>query len=246
MIELDHVDIVTTHKCNMKCPFCVDKFRGAYSREVRIIDVIRFINLIREHTDKNLEVLLLGGEPTILPDYLLMAISTAIKTRGFTPIMSTNGIEKEKIISLLPYFKWIQVTCYTDAQIDFWRPYAKGINIKYAGDQLCTYDKLMHFIEVTKDFERRSVSMYSTPDFVECCTDKKIWDLLDTLEWKRNGSYLYAFYEGVRFKKFIKGETNVIDEPSVPKLYPTGVYNKTWCNENYDPYLGELENASIR
>lgn len=240
MIELDHVDIVTSHKCNMKCPFCVDKFRNAYDDEVKLDDVARFMAIIKKNTVEHLEVLLLGGEPTVLPLDKLINISTIIKNYGFVPIMSTNGIEKEKIISLIPHFNWIQVTCATDAQIDFWRLYADKINIKLAGDQFCTYDKLMHFIEVTEDFNRRSVSMYSTPDFIECCTDKKIWALLDTLDWKRNGSYLYSFYEGVRFKKFIKGETNIIDEPSVPKLYPTGVYNKTWCNENYDPYLGEM------
>ena len=79
--------------------------------------------------------------------------------------------------------------------------------------------------------------MYSTADFNELCTDKHVWDLLDSLSWTRNGSYLYTFYEGVRIKRFIKGETNIIDEPSVPKLYPNGNYNKTWLNEDMDDYL---------
>ena len=26
----------------------------------------------------------------------------------------------------------------------------------------------------------------------------------------------------------------------IPKLYPNGNYNKTWCNEDNDPYLGNL------
>lgn len=79
--------------------------------------------------------------------------------------------------------------------------------------------------------------MYFTPDFTELCTDAEIWNILNGLDWKRNGSYLYAFYEGVRFKKCIHGETNIIDEPTVPKLYPNGHYNKTWCDEDDDRYL---------
>ena len=79
--------------------------------------------------------------------------------------------------------------------------------------------------------------MYFTPDFEELCKDERVWELLDTLEWKRNGSYMYAFYRGVRFKKCIPGETNLIDEPTVPKLYPNGNYNKTWNNEDMDDYL---------
>ena len=79
--------------------------------------------------------------------------------------------------------------------------------------------------------------MYFTPDFQELCVDEKVWNLLNTLEWHRNGSYEYAFYNGVRFKKCIHGETNIIDEPSVPKLYPNGAYNKTWNDEIMDDYL---------
>lgn len=79
--------------------------------------------------------------------------------------------------------------------------------------------------------------MYFTPDFKQLCSDQKIWSLLDTLEWKRNGSYMYAFYKNIRFKKCIPNETNIIDEPTVPKLYPNGNYNKTWLNENLDDYL---------
>ena len=26
--DLDHIDIVVFHKCNMNCLFCIDKFRG--------------------------------------------------------------------------------------------------------------------------------------------------------------------------------------------------------------------------
>ena len=104
-----------------------------------------------------------------------------------------------------------------------------------------TLEKMEHFIDYTQGFGRRSVSMYFTPDFHELCEDQRVWDVLNTLDWKRNGSYMYAFYKGVRFKKCIPGETNIIDEPIIPKLYPNGNYNKTWCHEELDDYLTNSE-----
>jgi len=151
--------------------------------------------------------------------------------------MSSKYKLKNKIVELIPYFDSIQITVNSDEEIDFYRRWPDKINIKLAGDSSLTMDKLKHFIEYTKGFSRRSISMYFEPNFTELCTDKEIWDLLDKLTWIRNGSYMYTFYQGARIKKCIHGETNIIDEPSVPKLYPNGNYNKTWNDENLDDYL---------
>lgn len=151
--------------------------------------------------------------------------------------MSTNGKLKSKIIELIPYYDWIQVTVDSDEEIDFYRKWPNNINIKIVGDSLFTVDKLEHFAEYSKEFSRKSVTMYFTSDFVELCSDPEVWKLLDSLNWKRNGSYMYTFYKDVRIKKCIHGETNIIDEPTVPKLYPNGNYNKTWNDEILDDYL---------
>jgi organic radical activating enzyme len=184
-----------------------------------------------------LEVLLLGGDPTVLPEDMLKDICDLIHSYDFKAIISTNGILKKKIINLIPYFDSIQITVNTDEEIDFYRNYADKINVKLAGDETLTIEKFNHFIEYTKDFSRRSISMYFTPDFKELCTDKEINDILNSLDWYRNGSYEYTFYKGVRIKRCIHGETNIVDEPTVPKVYPNGNYNKTWCNEDMDNYL---------
>ena len=236
-MELDHVDIVTSHICNNQCKNCIDKFLGTSNKIISLETIQRFLKVIRKHTDKPLEVLLLGGEPTILPIKQLIDIADLVHHEGFLVMMSTNGKLKKKIIQLIPYYDSIQITVSSDAEIDFWREWSDKINIKLSGDEFLTLEKLNHFVEYTKGFFRRSISMYFTPDFTELCTDQEVWDLLDTLEWKRNGSYLYAFYKGVRIKKCIHGETNIVDEPSVPKVYPNGNYNKTWCNEELDDYL---------
>ena len=236
-IELDHVDIVTSHICNKHCKYCIDKFLGTSKEMISLETIQRFLSVIRNYTDKPLEVLLLGGEPTVLPTQTLIAISDLVHRNGFLVMMSTNGKLREKIIELIPYFDSIQITVNSDAEIDFWRQWPEKINIKLAGDASLTMPKLKHFVEYTKGFYRRSISMYFTEDFQELCSDKEVWALLDSLEWKRNGSYLYTFYQGVRIKKCIHGETNIIDEPTVPKVYPNGNYNKTWCNEDLDDYL---------
>ena len=237
-MNIDHIDIVVSHECNMHCPHCIDKFRGTSNKTVKLADIENFLELIRQHTTEPIEVLLLGGEPTVVGAHYLIQISKIIRKYGFRPIMSTNGVLKGTIKDCLPYFDWIQITAHSDNEIDYWRAYGDKVNIKIAGDQYFTMDSLYHFIKYTMDdFTRRSVSMYFTPDFKELCTDEDVWSLLNSLQWKRNGSYEYAFYNGIRFKKCIHGETNIIDEPSVPKLYPNGAYNKTWNNEIMDDYL---------
>lgn len=74
--ELDHIDIVVTHYCNMKCKWCIDKFRSSTeSTLVSLDDISKFLGIIRLGTDKKLEVLLLGGEPLSAPiSYLKMSL----------------------------------------------------------------------------------------------------------------------------------------------------------------------------
>ena len=240
-IEIDHVDIVTSHICNKNCQFCVDKFLHSYNKLIDLKDIDKFLKMIKKITDNKVTVLLLGGEPTVLPTKNLIEIANLIHSYGYIAVMSTNGVLKKKIIELVPYYDWIQVTVYKDEEIDFYRDYRDKVNIKYCGDENLTLEKLNHFIEYTEGFERRSVTMYFTVDGQELCKDKRIWEILETLEWSRNGSYMYAFYKGVRFKKSIPGVSNIIDEPTIPKLYPNGNYNKSWNNEDLDDYLSDNE-----
>lgn len=237
--NLDHIDIIVSHKCNMRCPYCIDKFRDI-DGEIDLNYINDFLYKIRKTTNEKLEVLLLGGEPTIIGTEKLIKIANIIKMYDFSPIISTNGFAKSVINDILPYFDWIQITIHSDKETEYWREINKkygNINLKLSGDKSLTYEKLVDFFDNTRDFNRRSVTMYFTPKFEELCKDERIWGLLSSLNWKRNGSYEYAFCKGVRFKKCIPGETNIIDEPTVPKLYPNGNYNKTWNNEELDDYI---------
>lgn len=239
---IDHADIVVTHGCPNRCPFCIDKFIRTSTTLVDPISVERFMRVLKKNVpeDRSLEILFLGGEPTTAPKEHLEELCRIVRKYGFSPIISTNNPKKDMYPYLTEYFDWVQVTVHTANQIEWLKQYKDKINIKLSGDHTLTMQRFLWFIEATKSFKRRSISMYFTPDFKELCKDEEVWKLLDELEWKRNGSYLYTFYEGVRIKRCIPGETNIIDEPTVPKLYPNGTYNKTWCNEDKNEYLGEM------
>lgn len=245
MINLDHTDIVVTHACPNKCPFCVDKFVHTSDTLVDPLSVERFMKRLKASgCEPGFEVLFLGGDPAAAPLEHLEELVRIVRAYGFSPIISTNHPDRSLYGKLTELFDWTQITIRTDNQLQYLKQWAPKVNIKLAVDRTLKYEKLMWFIEASKAFPRRSVSMYFTPDFKELCTDPDIWELMSTLDWKINGSYLYAFYEGVRFKRCIPGVTNIADEPSVPKLYPNGNYNKTWCNEDDDPYLGKLIDQS--
>lgn len=244
-IEIDHADIVTSHICNQHCPNCVDKFIHTSNKMISLESVARFLKLLRTYTDKRLTILLLGGEPTVLPFKELIGIATLGHELGFRVTMSTNGILKEKIVNLTPYYDSIQVTVNNDKEIDYYRNFPDKINIKLAADENFNMKTLEHFMDITKEFDRKSITMYFNNNLQQLCTNPEVWAFLDTLTWEQKSSYMYAFYNGVRFKKCIPGVTNIAEEPLIPKLYPSGYYNKTWENEEPDNYLGNIEDIKL-
>lgn len=241
MNGLDHADIVVTHECNMCCPHCIDSLVNTSKDVVCIDDVRRFLDLLEPQAPGGMEILLLGGEPTVIGAHRIKEIAEEVRRHGFSPIMSTNGVLMGTIVDCIPSLDWVQVTIHSAKEAIGWRSFRDKVNLKLAGDRNLTMGRLNDFIRCTDDFGRRSVSMYFTPDWKNLCEDPLIWRKLDGMYWTQNGSYLYSFDDdSIRYKKCIPGVTNIADEPSVPKLYPNGNYNKTWCNEEMDPYLGEM------
>lgn len=240
-MKIDHADIVVTHECNLKCPYCVDTFLNSYKGAVKDEDIIKFLTLIKNYSMKAAEVLLIGGEPTFVGSKRLIEIANIIHSFNYKALISTNGIDKKCIEEIYPYFDWIQITAHNEKEINYWLRYKEKTNLKWMGDDAFNINTLKWFEEISKPFGRRSIVMYFTPDFKELCQDKEVWNFLDSLEWETLSTYQYAYHNGVRYKKCIHGVTNIADEPLIPKLYPNGNYNKSWLNEDYDPYLGELK-----
>ena len=254
--NIHHADIVVTHKCSLTCKHCVDRYvvhdKTTNPPVVQLKDVYLFLTLLKHHVEsRDLTVLLLGGEPTSAPLTYLYALIGMLKGFGFKASISTNGVDRDKVRALLSNtdINWVQLTahgCNTDREYDFYFPFYNRINMKFPITTGTTLDMINH----VRDYEvwrwgRISFVVYFNNDTGEdLCTDPEVLAYLKTLKWERVGSYLYAFDDrGIRYKRGIPGETNIIDEPDIPKLYPSGVYNKTWCNEDSDPYLGDM--ASI-
>ena len=59
--DIDYADVVTSHICNMHCKYCVDKFIHSSTNIVKLEDLEKFLKMLRNYTDKKLEILLLGG-----------------------------------------------------------------------------------------------------------------------------------------------------------------------------------------
>lgn len=235
---IDHIDIVTTHRCNQNCEYCIDPLRNSSNASITSFMVNRFLCKIKKVVQKPVTVLLLGGEPTVLGKNRLKMISDAIHLNGFRASISTNGKAYKVVKKIEPYFDSIQITIDDFDQIYLFEDIKDKVNIKMPGDAYMNWNRLSEFMDLTSDFYRQSVPMYFNPhNFEELCKDKYVWDFLDSLDWNRNGSYDYAFFNDVRFKKCIPGQTNIIDEPMIPKLYPNGNYNCNWRDENMDNYL---------
>lgn len=86
-VVLDHVDIVTSHICNKRCKHCIDKFIRTSTQVISLETIEKFLDMIRRYTDKTLEVLLLGGEPTVLATEKLISIAELVHSKGFLVMM---------------------------------------------------------------------------------------------------------------------------------------------------------------
>lgn len=235
---IDHIDIITTHKCNSQCPHCIDPLRNKSNKEIDAGVINRFLAELQAKIQKKATVLLLGGEPMLLSKQKLIEICDIIHKNGFRASISTTHQYYKKINKLYDYFDTIQVTIDEPLDATYFYPLSDKINIKMPIKEDTTPLILREFQRISKYFYRASLPVYfNSQTWNSLCTNANIIKELTKLKWQRNGSYSYAFKDGIRYKKCIPLETNIIDEPQIPKLYPNGNYNKTWLNEYNDNYL---------
>ena len=239
--EIHDCNIVVNHKCNKHCKTCIDKFLDVSKDEVTLEMVEKYISRLTKYTtQKCKEIMLLGGEPTCSSFELLKGISDIGRHYGWRMIMSTNGIEREKILRLRDCYDVFQITMRGQSDIDFWKSVnmQDKITAKFNGDADFTLDTLNWFIENTREFYHKSINMFHTQDGQQqLCTDKRVWDLILPLERTSHLMYHVVFYKGVRIKWGSPGCTQVEKCPSSPILFPNGNYGCTWQNENLDDYL---------
>ncbi len=104
-------NIFLTKKCNLKCPYCfADEFVNKDKDEVTLENFNKILEFIKTSSDER--VGLIGGEPTLHPNFaeFLNILKNDEKVKNVT--IYTNGIELDKYISLLKDEKFsILVNC---------------------------------------------------------------------------------------------------------------------------------------
>ena len=232
-------NIVVNHKCNKRCKTCIDKFLLSTDKEVTPELVEKYISKIhRKYTNLTKEVFLLGGEPTCSSLDLLKTISEISKDFKLEPKMSTNGLNRDKVLALKDDYDLFQITARNEDDIAFYRQIADRVTIKFNGDADFNLEKLEWFVKASEGYFQRSINMFHTLDgSKQLCTDQRVWDLITPLRSESHLMYHVAWYKGVRIKWGSPGCTQVEKCPASPILYPNGNYNCTWVNEDLDDYL---------
>ena len=93
-------DIVLTNKCNLKCSYCfANEIKNSETSEFDIINFKKAVDFIK--TGKNERLGIVGGEPTIHPNFREFIELLNNDNQIFNYILFTNGIEIAKYIDVL-------------------------------------------------------------------------------------------------------------------------------------------------
>jgi len=157
------MSIIVTHECNKKCPFCIDKNRGTKE----YITIQNIINALKYAKKKKIkDILLIGGEPTLHKDIVLIA--KTIKLFGFNLILTTNYTMPNIIKSLDGIVDSFNISFYNQDNLPNQKDYRSDITLSaliYKG-QLDTKENLDNFID---DYKDKFILKFST------LTDCNLW-----------------------------------------------------------------------
>lgn len=94
------VDLFLTYDCNCRCPYCFVKDRGnALSMSPAVLD--RAIDWVVETADGDVDIVFLGGEPTLEPELIERAVLRARRYESMCPVrfsftMTTNFLRMDQ------------------------------------------------------------------------------------------------------------------------------------------------------
>ncbi len=254
---IDHADILVTHSCNKGCPTCIDKWVNKYRQIVSFDIVKKYFNMLEQKTtsvrsivNKNGQTLIniLGGEPTVVGEEFLNKIAENAHLRNFLVWISTNGIKRKTVESILPNFDLVRLTVDTPEEALKWADskFIDKLDIKFPCTEKTTLGDFERFAELTKDFPNRMMIVYNDKFRKEVTLQPDLAELLNSskVNYKaaKHGFQKYGSINGVTIKRTIQEDNCFADTKMIPRLYPNGNYNCTWENELNNPYLGELQN----
>lgn len=239
------VHIIVTYDCNMNCSFCINYRLGKKRKEyIKLFDIkifLKYLKYIEKIEDAI--IVLLGGEPTLLPIESLKEISNSIHLMGYKTEFYTNGTLREKLLELDGYIDYMTISNYSKGMLPF-------DNMDYLYDfkySTITISKLITkqdfptfeiFDSFVDDINKLpfnydfSILQKTTPDYElyhPKWVDEKFIPLCEKQDI--NGYIGTAFYKGrlIKMPPVLKKEQG---QTTILKLYPNGNANTTWQHDN--------------
>lgn len=254
------VHIVVTYDCNMKCGFCVNYKLGQKKKGfVKVSDVADLLNYLK-YVEKIEEaiIVLLGGEPTLLPIDDLKEIANLSHNIGYETEIYTNGTLKERLLELDGYIDYITISNYSDDLLPFGNLECL-YNFKYSTitisklitkQEFPTFEKFDAFVDEANklpfnyDF---SVLKIHTPDYELFHPEWVDQEFILLCERQDMNGYIgTALYKG-RVVKMPPLSQKAAQDNIVYKLYPNGNLTTTWKHDNPEiDYKKEISKVLIK
>lgn len=86
------VALEITQRCNLDCSLCYLSEKSEAVHDLPLVEVLRRVQMIRDHFGPNTDVQVTGGDPTLRDHAELTTIVRAIADAGMRPSLFTNGI----------------------------------------------------------------------------------------------------------------------------------------------------------
>lgn len=220
----DYMSIIVTHDCNRDCPFCIDKNRG----KPEYITIHNLLNALKYAKAKDVkDILLVGGEPTLHKDILLIA--KIVKLFRFNLILTTNYTYPDVIKKLDGIVDSFNISFYGQHKLPHQRDFRSDLTLSaliFKG-QLDTKGKLDNFID---KHQGMSVLKFSTlTDCNDWTSQRQNVEYLDNLECEKVilfNEIIGQIYRGYIIKRYDR-VINQSAEQSL-KCHTNGEIKKTW------------------
>ena len=245
--NIRRAQIIVTYDCNMNCAFCINYKLGKKRKGfIKVSDVVYFLNYLK-YVEKleDAIIVLLGGEPTLLPIETLKEICDLAHEMGYKTETYTNVTSKEKLLELDGYIDFITLSNYGKGLLP-------DVNMEYLYSfkkSTITISKLImkQFFKTFKEFDKFvdeanklpfnydfSTIQETTPDFELYQPEWVEKDLLPLCENQDvRGNVGAVLYKG-RLIKLPHVHLPRTEDICTLKLYPNGNLSSTWKHDNME------------
>ncbi len=245
--NIRRAQIIVTYECNMNCSFCINYELGKKKKGfIKISDILYFLIYLK-YIEKLEEciIVLLGGEPTLLPIEMLQEISDLAHQFGYKTEFYTNGTLNEKLLELDGYIDFITISNYGKGLLPFhnmnylydFKKSSITISKLISKEFFKTFEEFDSFIDQTNklpfnyDF---STLQETTPNFSSYQPDWVETKLIPKLEKQDvRGNVGAALYKG-RLIKLPHVHLPKIEDICTLKLYPNGNLSTTWKSDDME------------